>query len=124
MRQAILLGLAGVLLSSAVLANPNPAGEAPQARIPFANHGSIENWQADGGNAIYLEGPRRQWYRGEFLGYCPDIGIATTIGFETNAGGDFDNFSTILVRGHRCALKSLVKSAPPPRKAKKARASS
>ena len=119
MRHAILLILAGALLSSAALANPAPASEPRQARIPFANSGGISGWQSAGRSAILLEGVGRKWYRAEVLGYCPDLDIATTIGFDTNANGDFDSFSSLIVRGRRCPIKSLVETAAPAKKAKK-----
>jgi hypothetical protein len=121
MRHAILLSLAGVLLSSAALANPAPAAEPRQARIPFANSGGISGWQSAGRSAILLEGVGRKWYRAEVIGYCRDLDIATTIGFDANANGDFDSFSSLIVRGQRCPLKSLVETAPPARKPKKAK---
>ena len=117
MKQAIIFGLAGVLLSNAAIAASS--SEPPQARIPFADHGSIDTWQTDGDRALYLKGPGRHWYHAELMGYCPDLAFANAIGFETRGTGDFDSFSTIVVHGHSCALKSLVKSDPPPHKAKK-----
>lgn len=114
MKHALILGLAGVLLSSAAIANS--AEKTHEARIPFADHGSIEGWQTDGEHALYLEGPGMKWYRAELMGYCPDLPFADAIGFETRGTGDFDRFSSIVVHGRRCPLKSLVESGPPPRK--------
>ncbi|KKC26312.1 DUF6491 family protein [Sphingomonas sp. SRS2] len=120
MKQLIIFAWSAVLLSSAaVAADTAPAKEPRQARIPFANSGSIDNWQADGRQALYIQGPGRQWYHARLAGYCPDLDFATAIGFETRGIGDFDSFSTIIVRGHRCPLTSLVKSGPPPSKIKK-----
>ena len=121
MRHAILLGLAGALLSSAALADPAPGAEKRQARIPFANSGGISGWQSAGRSAILLEGTGRRWYRAEVMGYCPDLDIATGIGFETNANGDFDSFSSLIVRGRRCPLTSLIRADPPAKKARKAK---
>ncbi len=119
MRHAILLALTGVLLSSAALANPEPSSEPRQARIPFANSGGISGWQSAGRDAILLEGTGRKWYRAEVFGYCRDLDIATTIGFDTSPNGDFDSFSSLIVRGQRCPIKSLVQVPAPARKAKK-----
>lgn len=118
MKNAILI-LASMLLSGAALADPVPAKEPPQARIPFANSGGISSWQSAGRDAILLEGSGRKWYRAEVLGYCRDLDIATTIGFDTSPNGDFDSFSSLIVGGQRCPIKSLVRAAPPARKAKK-----
>ena len=121
MRHLMFLGLAGVLLSSAALADPSSVKEPPQARIPFANSGGISGWQSAGRDAILLEGTGRKWYRAEVLGYCRDLNIATTIGFDTSTNGDFDSFSSLIVSGQRCPLKSLVRTEPPAKKAKKAK---
>lgn len=119
MSHAILVGLAGALLSGAALAKPDSNREPPQARIPFANSGGISGWQSAGRSAILLEGIGRKWYRAEVMGYCPDLDTVTGIGFETNTNGDFDSFSNLIVRGRRCPLRSLVQTDPPARKAKK-----
>lgn len=118
MKQIHSAGLAGMLMSSAALAGTSPAHEPPQARIAFADHGSIDHWQADGRSALYIQGPGNQWYHAKLLGYCPDLDFANAIGFETRGSGDFDSFSSIVVNGRRCALSSLVKSGPPPKKTK------
>jgi hypothetical protein len=120
MKHAILF-LAGLLLTNAVLAGPVTDKGPPPARIPFANSGGISGWQSAGRDAILLEGTGRKWYRAEILGHCRDLDIATTIGFDTNANGDFDSFSSLIVRGQRCPVKSLVQVDPPAKKAKKAK---
>ncbi len=120
MKHAIIFGLAGVLLSSAALANSFPHKGLPEARIPFGGS-SIDTWQPDGDRALYIKGPGRQWYHAELVGYCRDLTFDTAIGFETRGTGDFDGFSSLIVGRQRCPLASLVKSPPPPKKAKKAK---
>ena len=120
MKHAILF-LAGLLLTSAVLAGPVTDKGPPQARIPFANSGGISGWQSAGRDAILLEGTGRKWYRADVLGHCRDLDIATTIGFDTNANGDFDSFSSLIVRGQRCPIKSLVRVDPPLKKTRGAK---
>jgi hypothetical protein len=50
---------------------------------------------------------------------CQDLPFANAIGFETRGTSDFDRFSTIVVRGQRCPVPSVVKSGAPPKKAHK-----
>lgn len=119
MKQPIVIAMAGALLSCAALASAAPAPTVAEAQIPFANHGTIDNWQADGRSALYLQGPGRQWYHAELIGPCLDLNYAEAIGIETRGTGSFDRFGSIIVRGQRCALTSLVKSAPPPKKTSK-----
>lgn len=120
MKKPLILALAGALLAGAGMADTAAAANSsPEVRIPFANHGSIDNWQADGRDALYLQGMGRQWYRATLMAPCQDLPFANAIGFETRGTSDFDRFSTIIVRGQRCAVKSVVKSAPPPKKPRK-----
>lgn len=120
MKRPIILALAGALLTGATMAGATPVAKgSPEVRIPFANHGSIDNWQADGRNALYVQGIGRQWYHATLMGPCDELPFANAIGFETRGTTDFDRFSTIIVRGRRCPVTSVVKSGPPPRKAHK-----
>jgi hypothetical protein len=103
------------------------ASAAPSARepsIPFVNHGGIRDWQAVDEETLYVQARNRDWYRAELIGPCLDLTFANAIGFETRGTDSFDRFSSIRVRGQRCAVKSLVKSDPPPSKAKKVRTKS
>lgn len=90
------------------------AGE--DARIPFANLGGIETWSAVDDDTLYIEGRSNQWYRAELLGFCPGLKFETAIGFVTRPMDTFDEFSSIVVDGRECHLKSLTKSGPPPEK--------
>ena len=53
-------------------------------------------------------------------GRCFDLPFADRVGFRSNPAGDFDRFSSVFVRGQRCAVKSVTASAPPPKPVKKA----
>ncbi|ARR52881.1 hypothetical protein HY78_05180 [Rhizorhabdus wittichii DC-6] len=118
MKKPLILALAGALLTGAAMADAAAKGP-PEASIPFANHGSIDNWQADGRDALYVQGPGRQWYHARLMAPCQDLPFANAIGFETRGTSDFDRFSTIVVRGQRCPVQSVVKSGAPPKKAHK-----
>jgi hypothetical protein len=96
-------------------------GELPpgqEGRIPFANaRDGILDWRADGERGIWVESPSRQWYYGKFMSSCLGLDFANRVGFDTEANGDFDKFSYVLVRDgfpERCQLTSLVTSNGPP----------
>jgi Family of unknown function (DUF6491) len=106
-------------ITATVLAVTLPAARAvSEASIPFANHGGIRDWRADGHRALYVQARNKQWYRAELVGYCQDLPQALSIAFVSEPTGDFDRYSSIVVRGQRCMLKALAESAPPPAKAR------
>jgi hypothetical protein len=81
----------------------------------------IRDWKAVGSDTLYVQDARRTWYRASLFGPCLDLPVAQTIGFETRGVDRLDRFSFMVVRGQRCALQSLVRSEPPPAKARRAR---
>jgi hypothetical protein len=97
-------------------------GRKPEVSIPFADAGGIRDWRAVGRDALLIEGTHGKWYRVELMGGCFDLPFAERVGFKSNPTGDFDRFSTVIVRGQRCAVKSVTASAPPPKPVKKAAA--
>lgn len=96
------------------------AGKKPEVSIPFADHGGIRDWRPVGRDALLVEGTHGKWYRVELMGGCFDLPFADRVGFRSNPAGDFDRFSSVFVRGQRCAVKSVTASAPPPKPVKKA----
>jgi hypothetical protein len=92
---------------------PPPAGAAPAA-IPFADRGSIEDWRVQRDGSLLIEGQSHQWYRATFIGTCQDLDAAENISFDTNAGGELDRWSSIIVRGQVCPFASLTATTPPP----------
>lgn len=116
--------LAPFLCASATLAalpaaaQDSPAPAAKEARIPFAS--MVRDFRAEDRHAIYLRAGR-DWYRGTFIAPCEELPWAWNIAFDTMPGtGAIDRFATVLVRGNRCRLASLVKiDGEPPAKAKK-----
>lgn len=112
-----------LLISGVVLLLTGPAWAADSASddvsIPFANMGGIYDWSADGNSALYIESLNKQWYHAQLLGPCIGLPFAQRVGFVSEPGsGAFDKFSSILVDGQECPLKSIMKSGPPPSKAK------
>lgn len=113
--------------SAAPAGEPAAAPKPEEARIPFANSTGIRAWRAEreaGEDVLYIEGVRRQWYRAELFGYCPDIRFANAIAFDSGPTGTFDRFSRVIVRHDVCRIRSLVKiegEPPSSRKARKAK---
>ncbi len=122
MKAYIIAAALALLPASALAAPPAPAAPktAEQASIPFVNSGSIRSWRVEDRDTLYVQDVRGKWYRGELMSNCFDLPFSETIGFETRGTNSFDRFSSIIVRGQRCPLKSLVASAPPPAKKKPA----
>jgi len=109
--------LTGFFATSTASAESPPTA-VPEARIAFANHGGIDDWQADGDRALYVRDIHRRWYRATLLGSCIDLPFAQHVGFVSEPTGAFDRFSAIVVRGQKCMLTSLTASDGPPSKAK------
>lgn len=116
---ATLSAMGSILIVCAAAAFADtPAPELPQAetQIPFANHGGIYDWRVVNDRTVLIESQNRKWYKATLLSSCIELPFAETIGFESNADGSFDKFSSIKVRGQDCPLVSLVETAAPPKK--------
>lgn len=127
--RALLTATMLALTPALATAAPAPATAATttaaeQASIPFPNSASIRTWEATDRDTLYIQGPGRQWYRATLMSPCLDLPFTEVIGFETRGAPTFDRFSSIVVRGQRCQLNSLVKSDPPPKKEKPAKTKS
>ncbi|MBB5684462.1 hypothetical protein [Sphingobium boeckii] len=110
----------GVIGASIESARASKAGALPIAEtsIPFASRDGIQDYKADGDRGLYIRGINGNWYYARTLGNCPRLNSADVIGFETSAADQLDKFGALRAQGWRCPLASLVRSAPPPRKAK------
>jgi Family of unknown function (DUF6491) len=91
---------------------------APEAQIAFANHGGIYNWQVVDNRTVLIQSQDRKWYKATLFSSCIDLPFAERIGFESNADGSFDKFSSIQVRDQKCPLVSLVETTAPAKKVK------
>ncbi len=112
---------AAALLSLTAITSAGAAEKAERASIPFASSGGIDEWRPDGDNGLYLRARGGQWYQAKLLGPCLGLNFTETIGYVSEPDGSFDNTSSILVDGQRCALQTLEKSdKPPTRKEKEA----
>ncbi|NWG53813.1 MAG: hypothetical protein HXY28_08855 [Hydrogenophilaceae bacterium] len=87
--------------------------EAPQASIAFADFGSIRSFRPLGDDAVLLEGAHGRWYRATFFGSCPDLPFTESVAMDSDAAGRVDRFSAIIVRGRRCAFRTLVEVPDP-----------
>ena len=81
--------------------------------IPFAGRGGIRDWHSDNDRSIYLRDRTGNWFFAIFHGPCPNLGVAQTIQFNTDASGTFDRFSAIATEYARCQIASVVRSPPP-----------
>jgi hypothetical protein len=108
------------LLGCAALADTPAAVQAPapEAQIAFANHGGIYNWQVVDDRTVLIQSQNRKWYKATLFSACFDLPFAERLGFESNADGSFDKFSSIQVRSQKCPLVSLVETAAPAKKSK------
>jgi hypothetical protein len=121
---SLLLPLAAIALVSApaVAKSTKPVAPAPavikkDAYIPFANHGGVWDWRAEGTHTIYFQDRNKRWYRAELIGTSPDLPFVQFIGLDTKPGDRLDRFSGVYIRGQHYAFGSFDQVAgPPPRK--------
>lgn len=88
-----------------------------EASIPFANNGGIRNFEPNGERGIWIEDRQRRWYYATFIGSCPQLDHAMSVGFDTRGASNFDKFGAIVTRDDNCPIVSLVTAEKPlPRK--------
>lgn len=105
-------------------AGPVVAAEEAAARsaeIPFANHGGIRDWKADGTRGLWVQDRSTRWYYATLMGPCRGLDFANTIAFETGPSGVLDAHGAIRVRNGSmpllyCPFKTLQPSDGPPKK--------
>ncbi len=101
-----------------VAASAGSEAAAGEARIPFANHGGIYNWQVVNDRTILIQAQNRMWYKATLFSPCLNLPFAERLGFQSNADGSFDKFSSIRVGRQNCPLVSLVPTTAPAKNAK------
>ena len=113
------LWLSAALLAGTAGAAPPPS---PELAIPFANHGGIYDWQADGERGLWVQDIHKHWYYAKLMAPCIGLNFALTLGFDTRPSGEFDRFSFIRVPHEglagRGAVTSVVASDGPPSRRK------
>jgi Family of unknown function (DUF6491) len=111
--------LAGLMTSAVVARQTKERALGVEARIPFVNHGGVNNFHADGDKGLWVQDQYRRWYYAALIGACTELPFATEIGFVTRGTDALDKFGEIVVRNQRCSIVSFVTSVAPPKKAKK-----
>ena len=106
--------LAGMLLIAAGTAFAADPGQPKEASIPFADMGSIDNFDPVDEYTLYVQDVHQRWYKATLLGPCNDLPFATAVGFDVRGTHTLDRFSSVIVNGRSCAFKSFVESGPPP----------
>lgn len=96
------------LLPLALLAGAAAAQTPPApAQIPFANHGGIYDWRAEGNNAMIVESRDHRFYRATFLSPCYDLKFRDRVGFVTDARDVLDKFDAVRVGDQTCQFISF-----------------
>lgn len=117
MSRSLQIPLSLLMMSFGLLTGAGPARAAqevaPRAVIHFADLGGIDDWRAEGSDAIQIRGRNGQWYRATFFGSCIGLQFADTIAFVTDSTGDLDRFASLLVDGDRCWFRTLEKIPDP-----------
>jgi hypothetical protein len=62
---------------------------------------------------LLIQAQNRQWFKATLFAPCIDLPFAERVGFESNADGSFDKFSSIRVRNQKCPILSLVPTEAP-----------
>jgi hypothetical protein len=93
------------------------AGSAPEASIPFANHGGIRDWRADGSRGMWIEAASNQWFYASFSSQCTTLPAAIGLKFVPEPSGALSRWSSIrLEHNERCFFRTLQPSDAPPKK--------
>lgn len=113
-----------VAIAASFAATPLQAGKSKnwseygvEASIPFANHGGIRNFEANGDRGIWIEDRQRRWYYARLIGPCQNLGHANGLAFDTRGSASLDKFGGVIVEREFCQFESLVTAEKPlPRK--------
>lgn len=119
--------LASALLLAAGAASAQALGPTPgphsgeRASIPFITRGNVRTFQSTPrGEGVYIQNSRRDWYYVRFFTRCTELPWANAIGFKTFGNGlTLDRGDTIIAGRERCRIADIVRSGPPPKKARK-----
>lgn len=111
-----------VLAALAVLSTPAYAEEQPESeqapvafnvietdvRVPFADV-RVRDYQVARDDSLILRAGANRWYRATIWEPCAsDLRWAwDRIGLDTTPSGTLDKFSTVIVRGRRCPIRTL-----------------
>ncbi len=127
MRKMILSALPALLIATGASAQepgPTPGPHSGErSSIPFITRGSVRTFTPTrNGEGVYIQNAQRDWYYVSFFARCNELPFAVRIGFSTFGGGSsLDRGDTILAGRERCRIADIVRSGPPPKKARKPR---
>jgi hypothetical protein len=113
----ILLALAALVALTAPANGQTPAAEAApvsfnvietDVRVPFADT-RIRDYEVGRDDSLLLRAGPNRWYRATIWEPCAsDLRWAfDRIYLETHPSGTLDKFSSVVVRGRRCSLRTL-----------------
>ena len=111
----ILLGIAAATACLVPLGAAPAQTREPESSIPFVRMNGIRDFRPVADDVVYLQDRSFKWYRASLYHPCFRYRHVNEIGIF---GGGFvvDRFSSLLVDGSACRIRSLVGSGPPPRK--------
>jgi hypothetical protein len=121
-RIAAAVSIAALGLARAHAAAPPQDAAAAKAKpeevsIPFANHGGIRDWRADGDRGIWVQDIHNKWYYGRFMSPCIGLQFAEAVRFRTGPAGELDRWGAVRARNTgNCVFTSFVRSDGPPKK--------
>jgi hypothetical protein len=119
MRKTFLVAAAGAASLTPLAAAPSgQAAPEPgaEASIPFAHFGGVWSFEAPDDDLVYLQDRSRNWYRAQLYGPCFGLGWTNGIGIDTRGSSELDRYSFLIVGKERCAIQSLTRSGPPPKR--------
>jgi hypothetical protein len=119
---AITLAAAAMLPAAAQAKDAKPAAaKSAEPYIAFVNHGGLRDWRSDDRDTVYFQDNQRHWYKAKLFAPASDLPFAQAIGIDSSPTDRLDKWSSVIIRGHRYALRSFERiSGEPPKKAKKA----
>jgi hypothetical protein len=106
--------LAGMLLIAAGTALAADTDRPKDVSIPFADEGSIRNFDPVDSYTLYIEDVSGRWYKASLMGSCTDLPFATAIRFDVRGTHTLDRNSSVIVNGRSCPFESLVETTVPP----------
>lgn len=117
----LLFPFAALLVVAAPAMAAEAPGSIPEAAIPFANHGGVWDWTAEGDETVYFQDRARRWYRAKLFGPATELPYAITIGIDAGPSGRLDRWGAIIVDGQRYPFLSFERVDGPPAREKKTR---
>lgn len=89
---------------------------AVETSIPFANHGGIQDWRADGSRGIWIRAQGGRWFYASFSSQCTSLPLSVGVRFVPEPGGELSRWSSIrLPHDERCFFRTLQSSDAPPK---------